>query len=77
MTLYVGVHKKSCCAFGVHGPHHGMYLLFLRHVSGLLQDKIEELQASLHAVGAEAKELSEQNTASEQELQVRLSCVSA
>ena len=39
----------------------------------LLQDKIEELQASLHAVGAEAKGLSEQNSASEQELQVRLS----
>ncbi|CAL5229239.1 g12525 [Coccomyxa viridis] len=33
------------------------------------KDKIEELQASLHAVGAEAKALSEQNTASEQELQ--------
>ena len=37
----------------------------------LLQDKIEELQASLQAVGAEAKALSEQNSASEQELQVR------
>ncbi len=45
--------------------------LLLRHVCGLLQDKIEELQASLQAVGAEAKGLSEQNTASEQELQVR------
>lgn len=36
----------------------------------MLQDKIEELQASLDAVGAEAKALSEQNTATEQELQV-------
>ena len=51
--------------------------MLLRHSYGLLQDKIEELQASLHAVGAEAKALSEQNTASEQELQVRLSPVSA
>ena len=36
----------------------------------MLQDKIEELQASLDAAGAEAKALSEQNTATEQELQV-------
>ena len=35
-----------------------------------LQDKIEELQSSLDAVGAEAKALSKQNTATEQELQV-------
>ena len=35
----------------------------------MLQDKIEELQASLDAAGAEAKALSEQNTATEQELQ--------
>lgn len=36
----------------------------------LMQDKIEELQSSLDAVGAEAKALSKQNTATEQELQV-------
>jgi len=36
----------------------------------MMQDKIEELQSSLDAVGAEAKALSKQNTATEQELQV-------
>ena len=36
-----------------------------------LQDKIEELEASLEAVRAECMALSEQNPATEKELQVR------